>query len=67
MVRGLIMLRRVMKGEERMANYIPPKTISFPSDIHGVRIHEGKEQVRVLCSDNQYHWVDYNRYRSRKE
>lgn len=56
-----------MKGEERIANYIPPKTISFPSDIHGVRVHEGKEQVRVLCSDNQYHWVDYNRYRSRKE
>lgn len=56
-----------MKGEERMGDYIPPKTIHFPSDIHGVRVHEGKEQVKVLCSDNEYHWVDYDRYIPRKE
>lgn len=50
-----------------MSNYKIPKTISFPSDIHGVRVHKGIEQVKILCSDNEYHWVDFNRYNSRKE
>lgn len=49
-----------------MGNWKPPKTISFPSDIRGIRMVEGKEQIRVLCSDNEYHWVDYSRYKGYK-
>lgn len=43
-------------------SYEPPKAISFPSDIHGVRVKDGKEEIKVLCNDNQYHWVNINRY-----
>lgn len=39
------------------------KTIRFPSDIHGIRIKNGKEEIKVICSDNEYHWVDFSRYR----
>lgn len=42
--------------------YKPPKTISFPGDIRGIRIRDGKEEVKLLCSDNEYHWIDFNRY-----
>ncbi|MDE7430614.1 MAG: hypothetical protein K2N34_01635 [Lachnospiraceae bacterium] len=42
--------------------YDPPKTIRFPSDIHGIRIKDGKEEIKVVCSDNEYHWIDFCRY-----
>ena len=45
-----------------MKKYKAPKMLSFPSDIKGVRVNEGKEQIKVLCSDNKYHWVDFSRY-----
>ena len=46
-----------------MKNYKPPKIISFPSDLKGIRKNNGKEEIKVLCSDNKYHWVDYARYK----
>ena len=46
----------------RDAIYKPPKVIRFPSDIHGIRIKNGKEEVKVLCGDEEYHWVEFSRY-----
>ena len=46
----------------RDAIYKPTKVIRFPSDIHGIRIKNGKEEVKVLCGDEEYHWVEFSRY-----
>ena len=41
----------------------PPKFIKFPSDLKGVRCVNGKEQIKLMCSDGEYHWVNYDRYK----
>ena len=51
-----------MKNASENKQWRPPKIIHFPSDLSGVRIHNGKEEVKVLCDDNEYHWVDLARY-----
>ncbi len=47
-----------------MENYKPPKFLSFPSSLKGIRINNGKEEIKVLCSDNKCHWIDYARYKN---
>ena len=49
----------------RMNDFKPPKFIKFPSDLRGIRHKDGKEEIKVLCSDGRYHWIDYSRYKSR--
>ena len=51
--------------ENIMNDFKPPKFIKFPSDLRGIRYKNGKEEVKILCSDGEYHWIDYSRYKNR--
>ena len=48
-----------------MNDFKPPKFIKFPSDLIGIRYKNGKEEVKILCSDEEYHWIDSSRYKNR--
>ena len=48
-----------------MNDFKPPKFIKFPSDLRGIRYKNGKEEVKILCSDGEYHWIDSSRYKNR--
>lgn len=47
-----------------MNDFKPPKFIKFPSDLRGIRYKNGKEEVKILCSDEEYHWIDSSRYKN---
>ena len=51
--------------ENIMNDFKPPKFIKFPSDLRGIRYKNGKEEIKILCSDGEYHWIDYSRYKNR--
>ena len=51
--------------ENIMNDFKPPKFIKFPSDLRGIRYKNGKEEVKILCSDGEYHWIDSSRYKNR--
>ena len=48
-----------------MNDFKPPKFIKYPSDLRGIRYKNGKEEVKILCSDGEYHWIGSSRYKNR--